>query len=113
MIYDTKVQRWEYGKPIVESGGIVSRWLLGPCPKCGTITSTYGGGFSCHNDHCRNSCFTFAVSSEPKPVWWGNGVQVYKDGDSWCAVNADFINIQESHIGFGDTPDEAVKDLNK
>lgn len=112
MIYDTKVQRWEYGKPIFESG-IASRWLLGPCPQCGTITSTYGGSFSCHNDFCSNNAGNYAVSAEPKPEWWGDGTQVFMDGASWCAVNSDFINLQESPAGFGDTPKEAVKDLNK
>jgi len=111
-IYKTTVSTWEHGKPIYE-GGIISRWLLGPCPTCGSITSTYGVGFSCHNDNCKNSRFVFAVSAEPKPNWWNTGIQVYMDGNSWCAVYEDFINLQESVAGFGDTPSEAVTDLRR
>jgi hypothetical protein len=37
--------------------------------------------------------------------------QVFKDGSSWCAVGADFINLQESDAGFGSTPVEALEDL--
>lgn len=109
-IYNTLKSRWQHGKPIYESG-IAIRWLLGPCPNCGSVTSTYGGGFSCHNDSCRNSRFVFPVSSEPMPDWWNTGIQVYLDGDAWCAVKKEFINLQESPVGFGSTPDAAVMDL--
>lgn len=37
----------------------------------------------------------------------------FKDGDKWCCVNADFVNLQESPAGFGDTFDEALSDLQK
>lgn len=39
--------------------------------------------------------------------------QVFKDGSAWCAVGADFINLQESDAGFGDTPVEALAELLK
>ena len=32
----------------------------------------------------------------------------FKDGNAWCCVRGDFINIQESPAGFGDTMDEAL-----
>jgi len=35
----------------------------------------------------------------------------YRDGNKWCAVYGDFINIQESPIGFGDTFEEAMSEL--
>ncbi len=38
-------------------------------------------------------------------------VRIYLDGDKWCAVRSDFINLQESLAGFGDTPSEARKEL--
>ncbi len=31
----------------------------------------------------------------------------FKDGDHWCCVNGDFINLQESPAGFGKTFEEA------
>lgn len=35
----------------------------------------------------------------------------FKDGASWCCVRGDFINLQESSAGFGDTMDQALNDL--
>ena len=42
-----------------------------------------------------------------------NAVCFYMDGDKWCAVFGDFINLQESPAGFGDTFDEAFEELAK
>lgn len=33
------------------------------------------------------------------------------DGDAWCAHYPWFINLQESAVGFGDTPQEAFQNL--
>lgn len=33
--------------------------------------------------------------------------RVFRDGNQWCAVYSDFINLQESSAGFGDTPEAA------
>uniref|UniRef100_A0A6M3LLS5 Uncharacterized protein n=1 Tax=viral metagenome TaxID=1070528 RepID=A0A6M3LLS5_9ZZZZ len=30
-------------------------------------------------------------------------MQIYRDGDQWCATEEDFIDLQESPVGFGDT----------
>ena len=35
------------------------------------------------------------------------------DGNQWCATYDDFINLQESPAGFGDTQDEAILNLIK
>jgi hypothetical protein len=40
-----------------------------------------------------------------------DGVRVFQDGNCMCAVFPDFINLQESPAGFGNTEEEAVKDL--
>ena len=37
--------------------------------------------------------------------------RVFLDGNQWCAVWPDFINIQESPCGFGETPEAARKAL--
>ena len=46
------------------------------------------------------------------PAHGGETSRVFKDGNSWCAVKPDFIDLQKSPAGFGDTPKEARKDLN-
>lgn len=37
--------------------------------------------------------------------------RLYKDGDAWCATFHDFIDLQSSQAGFGDTCLEALADL--
>ena len=38
---------------------------------------------------------------------------LFKDGDMWCATFPDFINLQESDAGFGETPTIAIAELTK
>ena len=40
-------------------------------------------------------------------------LRVFVDGNKWCAVYQDFINLQESPAGFGNSVAEAVEDLMK
>lgn len=40
-----------------------------------------------------------------------NALCYFKDGDKICCVFGDFINLQESPAGFGDTNEEALTDL--
>jgi hypothetical protein len=47
----------------------------------------------------------------PRIIDLETGRQVFKDGDKFCAVENDFVNLQESPAGFGDTPEEALKVL--
>jgi hypothetical protein len=41
----------------------------------------------------------------------GPSTRVFKDGNAWCAVRSDFINLQESTAGFGDSPEAARAEL--
>lgn len=41
------------------------------------------------------------------PVHGGPRSRVYRDGNKWCAVHEDFIDLQASPAAFGDTPEEA------
>ncbi|KKN06987.1 hypothetical protein LCGC14_1071770 [marine sediment metagenome] len=38
-------------------------------------------------------------------------IKTYMDGNLWCAVYDDFINLQESPAGFGKRKLEAIKEL--
>ena len=40
-----------------------------------------------------------------------DAIVLEKDGNNWCAHYKDFINLQESVSGFGDTQDEAINQL--
>lgn len=37
----------------------------------------------------------------------GPDTRIFMDGNAWCAVRADFVNLQESDAGFGPTPEAA------
>lgn len=41
------------------------------------------------------------------------GITLGKDGSAWCAKRLDFVNLQESPAGFGDSPVEAIAELLK
>ena len=41
------------------------------------------------------------------------GINLSKDGNQWCATFADFVNLQESHAGFGNNVLEAIANLAK
>lgn len=108
--YDTGIRRWRYGSPATYEDGRVLSSLLGPCPRCGYPTKEYGGGFSCRNSNCLNSAMLFTVHTADRwPDWWNEDIFVKLDGDSWFAYGPDFVDIQESTVGWGDTPNEAVE----
>jgi hypothetical protein len=110
--YDNGTAQWYHGQPVEWESydHSLSRWLLGPCPICGSVTSSYGGGYSCHNDYCPHSANNFVCNAGTMPEWWNKGINVKPDGDLWCATGPVFINLQESSAGFGNTPREAVAD---
>jgi len=112
--YDTGKHKWTHGT-VVEwvYGRTPSRWLLGPCPRCGMVTSNYGGKYSCHDDYCPNSASQFACPPEPTPDWWNTNINVQLDWNMWCAFLDGFVNLQESEAAFGDTPRDAVAALRK
>lgn len=73
-------------------------------------TSTWRGGFGGQeltHDQC-DKCWGSGSASKPWPPPVFPGYRVYRDGDQWCAVGRDFRNLQESHAGFGLTPESAL-----
>jgi hypothetical protein len=112
-LYNTGKHRWCFGTPIrFDSWNHApSHWMRGPCPNCGSPTSTYGGGWTCHSDHCPSSASNFACSAGPTPEWWETQINVFLDGDAWCATEDKFVNLQESPAGFGSTPRAAYEAL--
>ena len=75
---------------------------------------------TCENDsldvdtlHCDECGFVNNDKSDADPLldWWNDDIRIMLDGNAWCAHRKDFINLQESSAGFGDTPKDAVADL--
>jgi hypothetical protein len=111
--YDNGTSQWEHGEPCDYESGIPTHRLLGPCPRCGTQTFNYGGGWRCRSWDCFCSANNVLPNIGPRPEWWNTGINVIKDDNQWCATGPGFINLQESHAGFGNTPEDAVNDLGK
>ena len=99
--------KWEYGEQLPGD------WhtYKGPCPHCGARTFNYGGGWRCMALYCNNNASNPAPSVGKEPDWWHEPINVFKEGNSWCATYEDFINLQESNAGFGNSPQEAVDNL--
>lgn len=47
------------------------------------------------------------------PRHGGPDTRCFVDGNKWCAVAPDFVNLAESLAGFGDTPEDARNALEK
>lgn len=45
------------------------------------------------------------------PAHGGPTARVFKDGNMWCAVDPDFVDLQASPAGFGETPALAREEL--
>jgi len=99
--------KWVYGEKDPQDNYI----FLGPCPECGCRTFNYGGGWRCTQPLCCFSANNSMPNFGPEPSWWHENINLKIDGTSWCAYYDDFIDIQTSVCGFGDTPREAVKNL--
>lgn len=51
-----------------------------------------------------NGLLNRPTSSDRTDAAWLWGFHIFKDGNSWCAVGPNFVNLQESVAGFGSTP---------
>lgn len=58
----------------------------------------------------RGDRFFSAIKVKAEPI---GKPHIRKDGAAWCATHPDFIDLQVSPAGFGDTPEEAVANLLK
>lgn len=58
-----------------------------------------------------NHLFETIAETCPARLVPADAVCMVKDGDMWCCVHTDFINLQESPAGFGKTMEEAHSNL--
>ena len=72
------------------------------CMTCGGRTHNYGGFERCNDNHCGGG------NSHENSQY---DIEYVKDGNMWNARMPNFINLQESISGFGNTPLLALKDL--
>lgn len=51
------------------------------------------------------------AEQSPKRAIPDEAICFYKDGDAWCCVNGDFVDLQESPSGFGSDFSQALDNL--
>jgi len=118
-VYETGADTWKHGDRVSLHDCFPGRlWVpqpfgrcLGPCATCGSRTVDYGGGWACISPNCPSGIEN--KGQHETPPWWNCHINVYRDGDAWCAVGPGFMNLQESPAGFGRSPGEAVSVLCK
>lgn len=91
---------WDLADRMIEEGKIFYLHNFhkshGDCPN--GFAFPYGCTWVC------NTCNSERLDKD----WWI--IKVEKDGNAWCCVGEDFVNLQESDCyAFGDTKDEAIK----
>ena len=70
--------------------------------ECGGSVFQYGTTWICRKCDKKN---------REKP-WWI--IKVFMDGNAWCCIGLDFINLQESeNYAFGNTRQEAIDEYDK
>ncbi len=95
------VPMWSGGCP----DGFCDRPAYGEQPP--SITRTRWDGHVYHDD----GTFAGYVPGLACPIHGGPRIRTFMDGDAWCAVLPDFINLQESKAGFGATREQAINQL--
>jgi len=66
--------------------------------------------------HCMGVGPESCMNNQPRTAVAHSGVPAhaacfFKDGDAWCCVRGDFLNLQESPAGFGSDMEEALNAL--
>lgn len=86
--------------------GFCDREAYGVRPKCREYRDAWTGEFFRHDGK-----YSGYVPGLACPIHGGPSMRVFMDGNTWCAVHSDFINLQESPAGFGDTREQAIQNL--
>ena len=109
--YETGIMSWSYRQPCNYKHGTSYNVLLGPCVICGMPTIDYSVGWQCMNITCEKKHNAHKSVLTSLPFWWNTDINVFLDGNAWCATRDGFTNLQECFVGFGNTPQEAVNEL--
>jgi hypothetical protein len=96
------VPMWMGGCP----AGFCDNPAYGERPTCREWRNVYSGEWMREDGR-----FSGYVPGLACPIHGGPRYRTFMDGNAWCAVKPDFINLQESDAGFGDTPEQAIAAL--
>ena len=92
----------------------VPMWSMG-CPSGFCGSEAYGNrlptrmlrNYASGGVYAEDGGYSGYVPALACPKHGGPKTRVFLDGDAWCAVHPDFVNLQESPAGFGTSPEEA------
>lgn len=90
----------EFNVSVKEIESFSGRVHIAYCSKCGN----YLKATKVKKDNITNKKSTGVPAS---------ALCYFRDGNKWCCVFGDFINLQESPAGFGDTQAEAFNNLSQ
>ena len=77
------------------------------------LPTRYFRNYSSGGEIAEDGGYTGYVPGLACPMHSGPKSRVFMDGNAYCAVLPDFINLQESPCGFGDTPAQARAELER
>lgn len=86
--------------------GFCDRPAYGERPPAGKVIRRFDG-----SDYRLDGLYAGYVPGLACSIHGGPSVRTFMDGDAWCAVGPDFINLQESHAGFGPAREAAIAAL--
>lgn len=92
------VPMWCNGMP----AGFCDAPAFGERPTCREWRNAYTGEY--HRTDGRYGGYVPALACVNHG---GPATRVFMDGDAWCAVEPDFVDLQQSLAGFGPTPEAA------
>lgn len=96
--YGERLAGWRLADDMARAGKLYAVHNFHHSHECRGHAFPYGGTFVC------NECGRSGLNKD----WWT--IQCYADGNAWCCVGPDFVNLQESdNYAFGDTYDDAIK----
>ncbi len=96
------VPMWVMGMP----AGFCGEKAYGERPVCRMWRNAYTGEMM--REDGRYSGYVPGLAC---PMHGGPRERTFIDGNAWCAVRPDFINLQESPAGFGETRERAIAEL--
>jgi hypothetical protein len=107
---------WKKLKPEQEAGSFVKKvWAVDETDRgCAWIIAIEALALGARKERIQELATKWGLTDEDAQEFaMRTGLNLFRDGNQWCATFSDFINLQESQAGFGDTALDAFADLAK
>jgi hypothetical protein len=106
---------WKQFRPEYDSDFVKRVWVVDAADRgCAWIIAVEALALGANKTRIDELAHKWGLTDEDAQEFANRAkLQVFKDGNKWCATFADFINLQESQAGFGSTAIEALAELAK